>query len=81
MQNILMHIFVQIGQRALEKSRAYYFPPTYKPKTEWDELDDAEFETMIKDIDTFSVQFRAVQAVSETHQMQANKRRGVKTMK
>ena len=33
---------------------------------------------MIKDIDTFSVQFRAVQAVSETHQMQAKKRRGLK---
>lgn len=75
MQNALMHIFVQIGQRALEKSRAYYYPLTTNMEDGKGALSDLAFAAMLKEIDAFSAQFCAAQAPGEGLQVQTESQR------
>jgi len=57
MQNKMMQMFSSIGLMALEKSRAYYFPPTTPALEGGEILSDAEFANMLQEIDRFSAQF------------------------
>ncbi len=52
-----MNIFSQIGQRVLEKSRAYYFPVQKHSEADWESLTDEAFAAMLKEIDAFSARF------------------------
>ncbi len=57
MQPRLLQIFSRIGERALEKSRAYYYPQAVKTWAVADDLSDVEFAAMLREIDSFSAQF------------------------
>lgn len=65
MPNLLTHIFERIGQKALEKSRAYYHPlPTSSDlwtstAQDGEVLSDASFAAMLEEIDAFSAQLRS----------------------
>jgi len=62
MQNGLLQIFSKMGERALEKSRAYYYPQAVKTIAVADDLSDVEFAAMLKEIDRFSAQFSSLHA-------------------
>lgn len=62
MQNGLLHIFSKMGERALLKSRAYYYPQAVKTMAIADDLSDVEFAAMLKEIDCFSAQFSSSHA-------------------
>jgi len=62
MQNGLMQIFSKMGQRALKRSRAYYYPHIVNTLADAEELSDVEFAAMLKEIDCFSEQFSVSQA-------------------
>lgn len=65
MQNRLLQAFSQIGQRALEKSRGYYYPPMARMTDGADDsalagapaISDEEFAAMLQEIDKLSAQF------------------------
>lgn len=56
MQNRMAQMFTNLGLRALEKSREYYYPPG-SSIFEMVEMSDVEFAALIQDIDCFSAQF------------------------
>ena len=62
MQNIMAQIITNLGLRALEKSRGYYYPPGVDSMADAVEMNDAEFATLIQNIDRFSAQFLAAHA-------------------
>jgi len=57
MQNRMMQMLSNIGLRALEKSRGYYFPPTWTDMAGAEMLTEAEYADMLREIDQFSAQF------------------------
>ena len=65
MQNRWLQAFSQIGQRALEKSRGYYYPPIVRMADETADsavagapaINDEEFSAMLREIDQLSAQF------------------------
>lgn len=65
MQKSLLNIFVRLSQKALDKSRAYYYPLSASPEAEGAALNDIAFAAMLREIDAFSAQLRAVPAPSE----------------
>lgn len=64
MQASLLNIFVHLGQKALNKSRAYYCPLSANPEEEFSPLSDIAFAAMLREIDAFSAQLRARSAPS-----------------
>ena len=54
MQQNLLNLFVQIGQKALEKSRGYRSSPP--SEMEESRISDAAFAALLKEIDSFSVE-------------------------
>ena len=65
MQNRWLQAFSQIGQRALEKSRGYYYPPIARMADDTTDsalagapaISDEEFAAMLREIDKLSAQF------------------------
>jgi hypothetical protein len=57
MQNQLLQIFSKMSQRALEKSRRYYYPYALSDTAQAEDLSDAEFAAMLQEIDRFTAQF------------------------
>ena len=57
MQASLLNVFVRLSQKSLDKSRGYGSPPSSLSETEDYQLGDAAFAKLLKDIDTFSVEF------------------------
>jgi hypothetical protein len=53
----MMQVLSNVSLRALEKSRAYYFPPTINDMGGAEMLSEAEFADMLQEIDKFSAQF------------------------
>jgi len=53
----MMQALSNIGLRALEKSRGYYFPPTMTYMGGAEMLSEAEYAEMLQEIDKFSAQF------------------------
>ncbi len=62
MQNKMAQMITKLGLRALEKSRGYYHLPSMNCMADAVEMNDAEFATLIQDIDRFSTQFLAAHA-------------------
>jgi len=46
-----------LGLRLLEKSRSYYYPPTWHSELIEEDLSDAEYAVLLAEIDQFSAQF------------------------
>ena len=65
MQASLLNVFVRLSQAALDKSRAYYYPLSASHEEEGPALNDLTFAAMLRDIDAFSAQLRAVPTPSE----------------
>jgi len=63
MQKKMSQMFLNLGLLALEKSREYYYPPSVNSMGDAVELSDAEFATLVQEIDRFSAQFSASQAI------------------
>ena len=57
MQASLLNVFVRLSQKALDKSRGYGSPPSSFSDTEDCQLSDAAFAALLKEIDSFSVEF------------------------
>ena len=57
MQASLLNVFVRLSQKALDKSRGYGSPSSSLSETEECPLSDAAFAKLLKEIDTFSVEF------------------------
>lgn len=57
MRNILTHIFEQIGQKALAKSRGYGSSLSSLSAIKECQVSDAAFAKLLKEIDSFSVEF------------------------
>lgn len=57
MQASLLNVFVRLSQKALDKSRDYGSPPSSPCETEDCQLSDAVFAKLLKEIDSFSVEF------------------------
>jgi hypothetical protein len=57
MQNKMMQMLSNIGLRALEISRAYYFPPPMTDMAGSELLSEAEYVDLLQEIDKFSAQF------------------------
>ena len=65
MQNRWLQAFSQIGQRALEKSRGYYYPLMARMTDSANDsalagapaISDDEFAAMLREIDKLSAQF------------------------
>lgn len=57
MPNRMMQVLSNIGQRALEKSRGYYFRPSMTFRGGAEMLSEAEYAEMLQEIDKFSAQF------------------------
>lgn len=71
MQPILMHFFLRIGQRVLEKSRAYYYPLPENSEEEEGTLSNVAFAAMLKEIDAFSEGFRVAQTARDARKKKA----------
>ena len=57
MQTSLLNVFVRLSQKTLDKSRNYGSSSSSLSETEKCPLSDATFAALLKEIDSFSVEF------------------------
>lgn len=53
-----LDLISKLGRFALKKSRRYYYPRTINSLMRTDEISDAAFSSLLKDIDHFAAQFQ-----------------------
>lgn len=65
MQASLFNVFVRLSQKALDKSRNYYYPVLTRTGADSAALSDIAFTAMLQEIDAFGAQFRTAPTTSE----------------
>lgn len=57
MQNHLLQIASRLGEKVLARTRRYYYPYSLHTALDAQHLSEAEFASVLREIDQFSAQF------------------------